>query len=131
MKYFDARSGAEGESEGTSDNDPLSGVANLFETGLVFVVSLLLALFSTYGMQDVFNEKSTFTMMKKGANGQLEIITKKGRKIEAVKVTGDAASGKGARLGVAYQLEDGSMVYVPEGTAPGEAGSRQGAGTRQ
>lgn len=124
MKYFQSKWGAEGESDAASDNDPLSGVANLFETGLVFVVSLLLALFSTYGMQDVFNEKSTFTMMKKGPDGQLEIITKKGRKLEAVKVTGKEASGKGARLGVAYRLADGSMVYVPEDATSAVAGGK-------
>jgi hypothetical protein len=45
----------------------------------------------------------------------MEIIVKEGEKIKATRVTRKAASGRGSRLGVAYRLEDGSMVYVPDG----------------
>jgi len=31
-----------------------------------------------------------------------------------MKVTREQAAGRGLRLGTAYRLEDGSMVYVPE-----------------
>ena len=48
-----------------ANEDPLSGVANLFDIGLVFVVSLLLALMSVYHIQDFFNDKSEITIMKK------------------------------------------------------------------
>ena len=44
----------------------------------------------------------------------MEIITKKGNKIKAMKVTKQKAEGRGERLGIAYKLEDGTMVYVPE-----------------
>jgi len=44
----------------------------------------------------------------------MEIITKQGKKIEAVRVTRAQAQGRGVRLGTAYRLNDGSMVYVPE-----------------
>jgi hypothetical protein len=44
----------------------------------------------------------------------MEIITKKGKKIKAIKVTKEKAIGRGVRLGIAYKLEDGTMVYVPE-----------------
>lgn len=94
--------------------DPLSGVANLFDLGLVFIVGLLLTLFTAYGLTDLFSEKSELTVLKKDAQGQLEIITKKGRKIRAMKVTGQKAEGLGERLGTAYRLQDGTMVYVPE-----------------
>jgi hypothetical protein len=52
--------------------------------------------------------------MKKSKSGQMEIITKKGTKIDARKVTKKQAQGLGERLGTAYRLEDGSMVYVPD-----------------
>lgn len=96
------------------DDDPLSGVANLFDVGLVFIVGLLIALFAAYHLQDLFNEEAEFTMMKQHANGQLEIITKTKKTLKAVKVTKKEAEGRGMRLGTAYQLEDGTMVYVPE-----------------
>ena len=97
------------------DDDPMTGVANLFDIGLVFIVGLLMTLFSAYRLQDLFDQTSEMTIMKQHKSGQLEIITKKGTKVKAMKVSKTQASGKGERLGIAYRLEDGSMVYVPEG----------------
>ena len=97
-----------------SDDDPLSGVANLFDVGLVFIVGLIVTLFSAYSMQDLFDEKKNMTIMKQSDNGDMEIITKKGNKIKAVKMSKSKMAGQGTRLGIAYQLQDGSMVYVPE-----------------
>ncbi len=97
------------------DDDPMGGVANLFDIGLVFIVGLILTLFSVYHLQDLFNEQSSFTLVKQNdGTREMEIITKQGKKIKAMKVTRESVQGRGHRLGVAYQLEDGSMVYVPE-----------------
>jgi hypothetical protein len=96
-------------------DDPLSGVANLFDCSVVFIVALILALFSVYHLQDLFSEKSSFSMVKQNdKNQEMELITKKGKKIEAMKLTRETVQGKGERLGIAYKLEDGTMVYVPE-----------------
>jgi hypothetical protein len=111
MKFFQRQ---QSRGTGLSDNDPMSGVANLFDVGLVFIVGLLMALFGAYHMEDLLKENSEVTITKISANGDMEIIIKKGKKIEAMKVTKEKAKGKGRRLGVAYRLEDGSMVYVPE-----------------
>jgi len=94
--------------------DPLTGLANLFDLGLVLIVGLLLMIFATYHLQDLFSKNSEITIMKKLKNGDLEIITKKARKIHAIRVTRKKASGEGERLGVAYRLENGTMVYVPD-----------------
>lgn len=96
------------------DDDPMTGVANLFDIGLVFIVGLLLTLFSAYRLQDLFDRNSELTIMKQQASGEMEIIVKKGTQIKASRITEEAAQGKGNRLGVAYRLEDGSMVYVPD-----------------
>ncbi len=111
MKYFkrDQKRGS-----GLSDNDPLTGVANLFDLGLVFIVGLLLALFGAYHLEDLLKEDSQVTITKQSADGDMEIIIKKGKKIEAMKVTQSKAKGRGRRLGTAYRLENGTMVYVPE-----------------
>lgn len=118
MRYFKKkRSGIAGksfESRVFRDDDPMTGLANLFDIGLVFIVGLLLTLFSVYNLQDLFNEKSDLTIMKQSKDGQMEIITKKGKKIKAIKVSKEKTKGQGERLGIAYKLEDGSMVYVPE-----------------
>jgi len=85
-----------------------------FDVGLVFIVGLLMALFGAYHMEDLLQEDPEVTITKQSANGDMEIIIKKGKKIEAMKVTKEKAKGRGQRLGVAYRLEDGSMVYVPK-----------------
>lgn len=96
------------------EEDPLSGVANLFDVSVVFIVGLMITLFSVYRIGDLVDAKSEITMVKTNAQGQREIIVKKGTKITAYKVTGETAAGDGERLGVAYRLADGQIIYVPE-----------------
>ncbi|MCL1979702.1 MAG: DUF2149 domain-containing protein [Proteobacteria bacterium] len=95
-------------------DDPLSAVANLVDVFLVFIVGLLLSFLSAYHLKDLLDPKSELTMMKQSAAGEMTVISKKGTKIEAVKITKSEAEGRGTRLGVAYRLEDGSMVYLPD-----------------
>lgn len=97
-----------------ADEDPLSGVANLFDMSVVFIVGLIVTLFSAYQLLDLFNEKSDMTIIKKTSSDNLQIISKKGKKIKAMEVTKAKAKGGGERLGTAYRLEDGTMVYVPD-----------------
>lgn len=94
--------------------DPIAGVANLFDASIVFIVSMMIALFMAYNMMDLLDPTSEVTMMKKNASGDMEIITKKGKEIKVSKVTDQKLSGKGQRLGTAYKLPDGRVVYVPE-----------------
>ena len=93
--------------------DPISGVANLFDASIVFIVSMMIALFMAYNMMDLLDPSSEVTMVKKNASGEMEIITKKGKEIKVSKVTDQKLSGKGERLGTAYKLPDGRVVYVP------------------
>lgn len=94
--------------------DPISGVANLFDASVAFIVSMMIALFMAYNMLDLVNPKSEVTITKKNADGEMEIITKSGKEIKVQKVTDKKLSGEGIRLGTAYQLKDGRVVYVPE-----------------
>jgi len=104
---------AEYGSAGLGENDPMNYVANLFDLGVVFIVGLIVTLFAAYQLQDLFDEKSEITILK--TKGQeMALITKKGKKIDAVKLTKQKAEGRGERLGVAYKLEDGTTVYVPD-----------------
>ena len=96
------------------EEDPLSGIANLFDVSVVFIVGLMISLFSIYRMGDLIDAKSEVTMVKTNAQGEREIIVKKGTKITAYKVSGKTAAGDGERLGTAYRLADGQVIYVPE-----------------
>jgi hypothetical protein len=109
--------------EEPAEEDPLSGVANLFDVSIVFIVGLMITMFSVYNMGDLMNAESEVTMVKTDANGQQEIIVKKGETITAYKLSGETGKGDGTRLGTAYRLANGQVIYVPDtsGANPGEA----------
>ena len=97
------------------EEDPLSGIANLFDVSVVFIVGLMISLFSIYRMSDLVDARSDVTMVKTNAQGEREIIVKKGTKVTAYKVSGKTMAGQGERLGTAYRLANGQVIYVPEG----------------
>lgn len=99
--------------DGEALEDPIAGVANLFDASIVFIVSMMIALFMAYNMMDLLDPASEVTMVKKNAHGEMEIITKKGKEIKVSKITDQKLSGRGERLGTAYKLPDGRVVYVP------------------
>jgi hypothetical protein len=96
------------------EEDPLAGIANLFDVSVVFIVGLMISLFSIYRLADLVDAKSEVTMVKTNAQGEREIVVKKGTAITAYKVTGKTMSGNGERLGTAYRLANGQIIYVPE-----------------
>ena len=97
------------------DGDPLSVVVNLFDVAMVFAVSLMVAMVMHMNMAEVFG-KEDFTIVKNPGKDNMEIIQKKGREIETYKASGQTQGDetRGKRLGTAYQLEDGRIIYVPE-----------------
>ena len=103
-----------------TDEDPLAGVANLFDVSVVFIVGLMISLFSIYRMGDLMDPETEVTMVKTNAAGESEVIVKKGTEIEAYRVTGEQLSGDGERLGTAYRLANGQIIYVPDNAAPPE-----------
>jgi hypothetical protein len=100
--------------EEAPEEDPLAGVANLFDMSVVFIVGLMVTLFSVYRMADLMNPESEVTLVKTNQQGLKEIIVKKGTRIEAYKVTGETGQGEGEKLGTAYRLANGEIIYVPE-----------------
>lgn len=101
---------------GGEDDDPLSVLTNLFDVAMVFAVALMVALVTRFNMTEIFSQED-FTMVKNPGTEQMEIITKKGEKIEKYKASEESAqdkSSRGKRVGIAYQLESGEIIYVPE-----------------
>jgi hypothetical protein len=106
--------------EEPAEEDPLAGVANLFDVSIVFIVGLMITMFSVYNMGDLIDSSSEVTMVKTNAKGEQEIIVKKGQEIKAYKMTDQTGKGDGERLGTAYRLANGQIIYVPDGdAAPG------------
>ncbi len=97
------------------DGDPLTVVVNLFDVAMVFAVALMVAMVMHMNMTEVFTRED-FTIVKNPGKDNMEIIQKKGRQIETYKASGETQQGgtRGRRLGTAYQLEDGQIIYVPE-----------------
>ena len=100
--------------EAPVEEDPLSGVANLFDVSIVFIVGLMISLFSVYNMGDLIDPTTEVTMVKTTADGGQEIIVKQGQTITAYKLTGQQGVGDGERLGTAYRLSNGQVIYVPD-----------------
>jgi hypothetical protein len=94
--------------------DPLSGVANLFDISLAFIVAMVVALYSMMGAPSLLDPDSSWTMTRTDAQGRMEIVRKDGKQIRVEKVSDRKLSGNGDRLGVAYRLPGGKVVYVPE-----------------
>lgn len=98
------------------DNDPMSVVSNLFDVAMVFAVALMVALVSRYNMTEMLSEED-FTMVKNPGEENMEIITKEGHKINRYTPSEDQASKngkKGKKVGIAYELDNGEIIYVPE-----------------
>lgn len=97
------------------DIDPMATVSNLFDVAMVFAVALMVALVSRYKMNEVFS-KEDFTMVKNPGTEQMQIITKKGEKIETYKASEEQNSeeNKGKRVGTAYKMKNGEIIYIPD-----------------
>ncbi len=98
------------------DGDPLLGLINLFDASMVLVVAMLLALVGKGSMAEVAARLSQqdVTIVTNPGKPDMEMIIKRGKKIEKLKATGDQGRGAGQRLGTAYRLESGEVIYVPE-----------------
>jgi hypothetical protein len=97
--------------------DPLDGLVNLFDLGIVLSVAFLLAALSSLRLSDILtNEK--VEVIRNTAQGQ-EIITRQGEKVTRIRLDpGQRVVGRGDRIGSVYRLNDGRIVYVEDGASP-------------
>lgn len=98
------------------DNDPMSVVSNLFDVAMVFAVALMVALVTRFNMTEIFSQEN-FTMVKNPGKENMEIITKEGQKINKYTPSDDQSGkegSKGKKVGIAYELDNGEIIYVPE-----------------
>ena len=98
------------------ESDPMGVVSNLFDVAMVFAVALMVALVTRYSMTEMFSQED-FTIVKNPGKEDMEIITKEGGKVNRYTQSDDQSSksgAKGRRVGIAYELENGEIIYVPE-----------------
>ena len=98
------------------ESDPTGVVSNTFDVAMVFAVALMVALVTRYSMTEMFSQED-FTIVKNPGKEDMEIITKEGGKVNRYTPSDDQSSksgAKGRRVGIAYELENGEIIYVPE-----------------
>jgi hypothetical protein len=97
--------------------DPLDGLVNLFDLGIVLSVAFLLAALSSLKLSDILtNEK--VEVIRNTSKGQ-QIITRQGEKVTRIQLQpGQRVVGRGDRIGSVFRLNDGRVVYVQDGAAP-------------
>lgn len=101
------------------DDDPLSGLANLFDLGIVFALGFMLALIAHLGLRELL-DRGDVTLVKNPGTPEMEIIRREGKKLERYRVSHERLDGEGVKLGTAYRLVNGEVIYVPEESAEGE-----------
>jgi len=91
--------------------DPLDGLVNLFDLGVVLAVAFLLAALASLDLTGVLT-RGDVTVIRSGPDGQT-IITKRGEKLQRLRLQpGEQVSGEGQRVGSVYRLPDGRLVYT-------------------
>ncbi len=77
-------------------DDPLQGVANFFDLGIVFALGFMLALIAALGLPSLPVRTKDAVEMQRHREGAARL------------------DGEGVRLGTAYRLKSGEVVYVPD-----------------
>ncbi len=91
--------------------NPILSVVNLVDVFLVVIAALLISI-AQNPLNPFFEED--VTVVKNAGKPNMEVIVKQGEKMEQYRATGAVGQGDGVKAGVAYRLEDGSLIYVPE-----------------
>jgi len=95
-------------------DDPILSVVNLIDVFLVVIAALLLAVAqSPLSSMGPFGADKVTVIRNPGA-ADMEIVVKDGSKVERYKGSGGSGQGAGVKVGSAYRLPDGSLVYLPE-----------------
>lgn len=90
--------------------DPLDGLVNMFDVGVVLAVAFLLAALQSVNLSDLLTQKDV-TIVRSTDAGQT-IIVKHGEHIRTLRLSSEQAAGVGTRVGSVYRLPDGRLVYV-------------------
>lgn len=91
--------------------NPMLSVINLVDLFLVIIAALLIIIIKN--PLNPYNQDSV-TVIKNPGEANMEMLIKKGEKIERYKASDTMGQGEGSKAGVAYRMKDGSFVYVPE-----------------
>lgn len=96
--------------------DPLDGLVNLFDLGIVLSVAFLLAALSSLDLTSAITGKAEQDPKTRPAD---TVVTDKDDKVKQVRVKpGEKVVGRGEAIGTVYELSDGRTVIVREPKQP-------------
>ena len=84
--------------------DPLDGLVNLFDLGIVLSVAFLLAALSSLHL--------TGAVTRHGLRPVRQIEISPNQTVAPLPTPGKRTLGRGSQVGVVYRLADGQLVYV-------------------
>jgi hypothetical protein len=94
-----------------SEEDPGAGLLNLFDVWIAFAVAVLLAMLS-------YSKVASQAQAANVKTGEIQDASKAPEKdhlpLQKYSVNTSQLSGEGERLGTAYRLKNGEVVYVPD-----------------
>jgi hypothetical protein len=86
--------------------DPLDGLVNLFDLGIVLAVAFLLAALASLNLTGALTHNGLHPV----APGTITI--KPGQTVHHLPTPGAPTTGRGRKVGTVYRLPDGTLVYV-------------------
>jgi hypothetical protein len=84
--------------------DPLDGLVNLFDLGIVLAVGFLLAALASLNVLG--------QVTKHGLRPSDQITVKQDEQVKTVPPNGRRVVGRGQEIGRVYRLDDGRLIYV-------------------
>lgn len=109
--------------------DPLDGLVNLFDIGIILSVGFLLAALSSMDLTEVITnpEKKPAAVKKVPADS---VLAKPDDTVQQIEVPpGQEVVGRGKPIGQLYQLEDGRTIVVKPDGGAGTTGTTGTTGT--
>jgi hypothetical protein len=100
--------------------DPLDGLVNLFDIGIVLSVAFLLAALSSLDLTSVLTDPE---QARSGDQAPADsVVLEPNESLETIVIEpGQEVAGRGQEVGTVYELEDGRTVIVrPDGAPSGQ-----------
>lgn len=88
--------------------DPLDGLVNMFDLGIVLALAFLLAALQSANLTELLTNPSEVKLPDKSQ----KITVKPNEQLKDAKTTGQRVAGTGVKIGTLYRMPDGRIVSV-------------------